>query len=326
MGFTDIGSRCTQRPLFDGFFTSVSLVLAQTSLLPLVFRRPQPYPCLSPFLIHALPRRFRHLPSTDVWTQIYLGRLPLYPDDSPTPIPNSSLPSPNLSSAWLPAGAVDCARGSSWARRPAGNCARKQLGRLEAAPARGAGAALLRAPANPQIRARAAAYGGPFLSSLPESELAPTPIPHSSPPSPNPSLAQSSCTQGRGSARRPARAEAAGRGGLRADAAQRQADCARKRLGGLLPLLLRASALRVLSSGPTDPWSASSGSAASAAPCLQRLCCPTAASRYYSLRLPRQAAPLYSCCIDPFLIWVLNVVISCEIGWIILFSMTRLNQ
>jgi hypothetical protein len=249
MGFTDIGSRCTQRPLFDGFFTSVSLVLAQTSLLPLVFRRPQPYPCLSPFLIHALPRRFRHLPSTDVWTQIYLGRLPLYPDDSPTPIPNSSLPSPNLSSAWLPAGAVDCARGSSWARRPAGNCARKQLGRLEAAPARGAGAALLRAPANPQIRARAAAYGGPFLSSLPESELAPTPIPHSSPPSPNPSLAQSSCTQGRGSARRPARAEAAGRGGLRADAAQRQADCARKRLGGLLPLLLRASALRVLRGG-----------------------------------------------------------------------------
>jgi hypothetical protein len=206
--------------------------LAQTSLLPLVSGRPQPYPCLSPFLIHALPRCFRHLPSTDVWTQICLSHFPLYPTDSPNP---DSLPESELGAALLRArtrlGAATCGRGAPARGRDGLRSARKRLG--AAACARGSGSA----------RAEAARLG---------------------------------CLR----ARRPARAEAAGRGGQRADAAQRQAACARTRLGGLLPLLLlRASALRVLSSGPTDPRSASSGSAASAAPCLQWLCCPTAASR-----------------------------------------------
>jgi hypothetical protein len=172
--------------------------LAQTSLLPLVSGRPQPYPCLSPFLIHALPRCFRHLPSTDVWTQICLSHFPLYPVDSPNPdSPNpDSLPESEL-------GAATC-----------GRCA--------------------------------------------------------------PARADATCGRGGLRARKLLGSAACGRGGLRA----RQAACARTRLGGLLPLLLlRASALRVLSSGPTDPRSASSGSAASAAPCLQWLCCPTAASR-----------------------------------------------
>jgi hypothetical protein len=163
----------------QGFFTSVSLVLAQTSLLPLVFRRPQPYPCLSHFLIHALPRRFRHLPSTDVWTQIYLGRLL-----SIRTIPQPRFPIPLLPprirarrgclrARWTAraeaggrGGQRGTARGSSsvgWARQPSG-------------------AALLRA-----VWARRSCA----LLRIPKSGLARRPTAaHSSPPSPNPSSAR----------------------------------------------------------------------------------------------------------------------------------------
>jgi hypothetical protein len=95
---------------------------------------PQQYPCLCPFLIHALPRRFRHLPSSDVWTQICLSRFPLYPADSPNPDSPllSSLPESELGAALLGArmrlGAASCGRGGL-------HSARKRLG--AAACARG---------------------------------------------------------------------------------------------------------------------------------------------------------------------------------------------